>query len=222
MKLNRYDIQKYFHGEVCAFAYQPLMSSTDFFFPNVGIQGIRLDKALKPQERTLEIEFWDEKDISRFTAELIAHDVNTLNLDDGYLYDVVYRGGNAVASQVWNSYYTVSYPVYAIQKGHLVRTKLKRKSNFLRILGTWEAPCKISITPDKDIDVFSINDITVKNLKQGETFVIDGINKLVEVNGENRFTDTNIKKFPSFAPGDYVITLSELVDVVIEYYPIYM
>ena len=222
MKLNRHDIQRYFHAEVCSFAYQPLMCSADFFFPNASIQGIRFENALTPQERNLEMEFWSEKDISRFTAELISHNVNLLNIDDGFIYDIVYKGGNSIATQIWNNYYTVSYPVYAIQKGHLVRTELKRKSNFLRILGTWEAPCRISITPDHDINVFTINDITVKNLKRGVTFVIDGINKLVEANGVNRFGDTDIKKFPSFPVGDHEVRISEVANVVVEYYPIYM
>lgn len=222
MKLNRYDIQKHFHAEVCSFSYQPLMCSSDFFFPNASLQGFRLEEALKPQERNLEIEFWSEKDISRFTAELLAHNVNVLDIDDGFIYDIVYKGGNTIATQIWNNYYTVSFPVYAIQKGSLVKTELKRKSNLLRVLGTWEAPCKISITPEKNIDVLQINDILVKNLKQGVTFVIDGIDKLVEADGANRFADTNIKKFPSFPPGDHVVELSEMTNVVVEYYPIYM
>lgn len=222
MKLNRYDIQKHFHAEICSFSYQPLMSATDFFFPNMSIHGFRLDKALKPQERNLEMEFWSEKDISRFAAELLAHDANILDIDDGFIYDIVYKGGNTIASQIWNNYYTVSFPVYAIQKGSLIRTELKRKSNFLRILGTWEAPCRIIITPDKDIGELAINDIVVKNLKRGIPFVIDGIDKLVEAGGINRFADTNIKKFPSFTPGDHIVTLSKQTNVVIEYYPIYM
>lgn len=222
MRLNRYDIQKYFHAEVCSFSYQPLMSSSEFFFPDVSIQSLRFENILKPQERDLEMEFWCEKDISRFAAELISHDVNVLDLEDGFIYDVVYKGGSKVATQIWNNYYSVTFPVYVIQKGPLVRTELKRKSNFLRILGTWEAPYKISITPNKDIKELQINDILVKNLKQDVTFVIDGIHKLVEADGANRFVDTNIKKFPSFPPGDHIIELSEMTDVVIEYYPIYM
>ncbi len=222
MKLNQYDIQTHFNGEVCAFPYQSLNSESEFFFPDTSIFAIRLSNRLRPQERTLEMEFWDEADISRFSAELLKHPTNTLDLDDGFLYDIVYRGGNVSTTQVWNHYYMVSYPVYAIQKGTLITTRLTKQTSVLRILGTWETSCRITILPKHDLNEFTINDMTVRNLKQDVPFVIDGIRKLVEAEGVNRFMETNIIKFPSFQPGTHVVRLSEPMDVVIDYYPIYM
>ena len=187
---------------------------------NKGMNHFLLSQSVTPQDRELVVTFVSEKDASVFTS-LMAQGNVIIDTENGFLYDCLLAGAPLV-THIGCDYYKISYPLSVIQKGTLVRTELKRQTNFICILGTWEAPCKISITPEKDIDVLHINDILVQNLKRDVTFVIDGIHKLVEAGGINRFADTNIKKFPSFTPGDHIVTLSKQTNVVIEYYPIYM
>lgn len=217
MKINHRKVES-LNAIVNSFAYNSSNVDRDIY--NNGMSHFLLSQSVTPQPRELVVTFESEKDASRFTS-LVSQGVVTIDPENGFLYDCILSNSPAV-THIGCDYYKISYPLSTIQKGTLVRTELKRKSNFLRVLGTWEAPCKISITPDHDIDLFMIDDIEVRNLKQGVTFVIDGINKLVEANGLNRFGDTNLKKFPAFSVGDHEIQLSEVVNVVVEYYPIYM
>lgn len=217
MKINNKDV-KSLNAIVNSFTYRTGELDRDIY--NKGMSHLSLSQSVTPQARELIVTFESERDTSRFTS-LLSQGIVTIEPGNGFIYECLLSYTPSV-THIGCDYYKISYPLSTIQKGHLVRTELKRKSNFLRILGTWEAPCRISITPDHDINVFTINSITVKNLKRGITFVIDGINKLVEANGVNRFGDTDIKKFPSFPVGDHEVRISEVANVVVEYYPIYM
>lgn len=223
MKLNKHDIRTYFHAEVCSFSYQPLTSSTDFFFSDASIVGKRISNMLKPQERVLEIEFWNVSDISKFTAELMENEVCTLNIDDGYEYDIIYKGGTSPVTQVWNNYYTVNYSVYAIQKKPLINIPLKRLKNTIDVVGTWKCPCRYIVVVKKAMAEFTIDEIKIKNLKVGDRIVIDGISKLIECNGVNKFKDSDLKEFPILNIGTQAIVMSSVdVDVSLEYYPLYI
>lgn len=217
MKINNKKVES-LNAIVNSFTYRTGDMECDIY--DKGMSHFLLSQSVTPQARELVVTFVSEKDASSFTS-LMAHGNVLIDTENGFLYDCLLAYTPTV-THIGRDYYKISYPLSVIQKGSLVKTELKRKSNLLRILGTWEAPCKISITPTKNITELQINDILVKNLKQDVTFVIDGINKLVEADGANRFADTNIKKFPSFPPGDHIVELSELTNVLIEYYPIYM
>ncbi len=85
------------------------------------------------------------------------------------------------------------------------------------------SPCIYEITPLNDLETFTIDSISVQNLKANKKIVIDGIGKTVKMGEENKFSDTDFWEFPKLQPGLNLIKLSHSdVKVTIKFHPRYV
>lgn len=223
MRINKHDIEDHFCCKVCEFAYQISNYTAEYQNGINQISASRLNQTIRPQERILSLEFWSIEDISRFTAELLQDKVE-IDIGDGYIYDIFYKGSSSPASEYCKGYYGVSYPVLAIQKKPLVRLKLSKLENRIKIKGTYKAPCRFIIKPNKDVSVYKIHTYSIKDLKKNHAILLDGIDQVVTDNGSNCFNRVEgLYRFPILEIGEQIISISSLdADVYLEYYPMYV
>lgn len=91
--------------------------------------------------------------------------------------------------------------------------------------GTAAAPCRCTIIPRNDIMLMTIkglseDEIKVSHIMAGQALVMDGINKVVTIAGDEAFDHYDAWEFPRLQPGENVIELSEpTIDISIEYQP---
>ncbi|WP_059003555.1 hypothetical protein [Bittarella massiliensis (ex Durand et al. 2017)] len=88
--------------------------------------------------------------------------------------------------------------------------------------GNVASGCVVSILPAEDLAELTVAGITLRNLKAGERFVIDGVKKEITCEGKNRFLDTNLTAFPAALPGENRVELSTPVPVEIAFRPTYL
>ncbi len=113
-------------------------------------------------------------------------------------------------------YNTVRLVFAAVQRGRLIHHPILPAGQWLNIKGTQAAPCKIVLKPKTAINSFSILDLTIVNLKGGETFIVDGIGGSVSDFGRVSLID-----FPTLTPGKCYLNPSQEIAGYVEYYPIY-
>lgn len=91
--------------------------------------------------------------------------------------------------------------------------------------GTAAAPCRCTIIPRNDIMLMTIkglseDEIKISHIMAGQALVMDGIDKVITIAGNEAFDHYEAWEFPRLAPGENVIELSEpTVDISIEYQP---
>lgn len=224
MKLNNKNIKHYFHAEICSFDYQPMQMEHTHFQADSGnvIFGNRYKVA--PQQRTLEMEFFAESDISKFMAELIKQNSSELDIEDGFIYEIALEG-NISTSRICDGYYSVSIPVYAIQKGHFMKVKLKTGRNLIKVKGTYPSPCIYKIVFKQNVSNLNLAGNQIKNNQKNDCVILDGIHKTITRNGINCFKDVDLKNnvFPYLQLGMNAFEASESeADILLEYYPIYL
>lgn len=220
MKINNKDIKETFNADVVSFSPSTMQIENNIIMMdssysiNLGIQ------QLKPQIRTLVLDFYSEDDMSNFTSEISSSFV--LNIHDGYIYWCYTKDTPTINEDIYESY-TYSVNVYAVKQKDIVT---KTVVNEINIQGNVYCEAVIELTSTKKLETYTINEITVKNLKANDTLIIDGIEKKVFYSSDpsaSVFDDTNIFSFPKFYPGVNDITVSDSsVKVVIKYYPTYM
>lgn len=108
-----------------------------------------------------------------------------------------------------------------------VTTILAGSSQTITVLGNLPTPAVIILTPSINVASVTITGmekvITVKNLRANNPIIIDGEQYLVTENGLNKFTDTDMWKFPILQPGGNTISInSGSVAVQIKYKPNFM
>lgn len=110
----------------------------------------------------------------------------------------------------------------AYSRGKLVEVSLSSTSNSIVIKGNLTTDVEYEFKPSGSKDMVKINDIEIKNVTGGQTYLLSGIKKKVVANGKNIFNDTNIFKFPSLEPGENTITLNHSdINLKLRYYPRY-
>lgn len=218
MRINNRDITD-LNATLNGFTYES--SAVEREILNNGIGHILLSSTVKPQIRSLIVTFTSEQDISRFSA-LIASYPLEIDTEDGFIYDCLLTT-TPLVEHLGCDYYTVTYTLSCIKKGHRQRFKVVFPCVNINILGNQPTPPVITIIPKQNVDVVTICGITVHNLKKDCAVIIDSINKLVEENGQNKFNDCDLKQFYRLMPGVRELTISSAqAEAVIEYDPIYM
>lgn len=118
-------------------------------------------------------------------------------------------------------YNLVTINLMVIKRLPLVTEKLTG-AGIITNPGNQESGMRLEITPANALSSFTIEGITIKNLKAKETFILDGIEGEVTVGGINRFQDTDLIDFPKIKPGMNEITMSANVPVRISFYPVFL
>lgn len=220
MKINNKDIKNTFNADVVSFSPSTMQIENNIvtmdssYNVNLGTQ------QLKPQIRTLVLDFHNEDDMSNFTSEISSSFV--LDIEDSYIYGCYVKDTPAISEDMYEAY-TYSVNVYATKQRDMITETV---TNEVNIKGNIYCEAVIELTSTKKLETYTINEITVKNLKANDTLVIDGIEKKVFYASDpdtSVFDDTDIFSFPKLYPGVNDITVSDnSVAVVIKYYPTYM
>lgn len=218
MRINNRDITD-LNAILNSFTYES--SAVEREILNNGMGHILLSSTIKPQNRSLIVTFTSEQDISRFSA-LIASYPLKIDTEDGFFYDCL-LATTPLVEHLGRDYYTVTYVLSCIKKGHRHRFKLDYPHVNINILGNQPTLPIITITPKQNVEAVTICGFTVRNLKKECTVIINCIDKLIEENGHNKFNDCDLKQFYRLMPGVQELAISSAqVEVVIEYDPIYM
>ena len=220
MKINNKDIKKTFNADIVSFSPSTLQVENNLVLMDSSY-GINLGtQQLKPQMRTLILDFYNEDDMSNFTAEISSSFV--LDIDDSYIYWCYLKDTPVIKEDMYESY-TYSANVYVIKQKEM---SIVSVTDNIDIRGNTYAEAVIELSSRKQIETYTINEFTINNLKANDILIIDGIDKLVFYASNpdvSVFDDTNIVSFPKFKPGINDITVSDnSVNVVIKYYPTYM
>ena len=218
MRINNRDITD-LNATLNGFTYES--SAVEREILNNGMGHILLSSTIKPQNRSLIVTFTSEQDISRFSA-LIASYPLEIDTEDGFIYDCLLTT-TPLVEHLGCDYYTVTYNLSCIKKGHRQRFKVVFPCVNINILGNQPTPPIITIIPKQNADAVTICGFTVRNLRKDCAVIIDSIDKLVEENGQNKFNDCDLKQFYRLMPGVRELTISSAqAGAVIEYDPIYM
>lgn len=220
MKINNKDIKNTFNADVVSFSPSTMQIENNIvtmdssYNVNLGTQ------QLKPQTRTLILDFYKEEDMSNFTSEISSSFV--LDIEDGYIYWCYTKDTPTINEDMYEAY-TYSVNVYALKQKDMI---IQAINDDINVLGNTYTEAVIALTSSKKLETYTINEITVKNLKANDTLIIDGIEKKVFYLSDpdtSVFDDTDIFSFPKLYPGVNDITVSDnSVAVVIKYYPTYM
>lgn len=108
---------------------------------------------------------------------------------------------------------------YEEEKSHTFTT-----SATLTLSCATDTPAILEITPTSDTPQAVItglgDDITIKNLTEGQTVIIDGEKGLVTENEQNKWHDYDSWGFPKLKPGENLITVDNAdLDITIKYKP---
>ncbi len=188
---------------------------------DAGLHHIVLSQNITAQNRELTVTFESERAISEFTSLLLSKDL-TIDTEDGYLYDCILTKAPNI-NHIGRDYYSCTYELSAIKKGHKQIIKLSYQKTKAKIIGTYPVMPVITITPNRNMNTFMLNEYKIKNLKKDKPIIIDSVCKLIQQEGMNKFSDVEFKKWPVLQTGVNTFTLSsDGADVTIEYHPIYL
>lgn len=225
--VNNVPIEEVYNMKVYSFSYQPLTMNAVIFKSDSDLSVFHGGYTIEAKPMILSALFRDKLNISRFMKNITENNPSIINIGDGFIYKCFYQGCLSPSEEVWNNWYKVKFPFYAIQQGqHDYKMRLTSLSNTIYNPGTYKCPCIIEITPDTDIESITVGNCIINNLRAGDTFVIDGINKKVYSSLGNRFSDVEFKnnRFPSLDTGTNSIELSqcENVAVIVTFRDIYI
>lgn len=226
MRINNYD-ESYFNMRANSFSYQPLIVAREVFQPDNSIYPILSKPKIRPKKMKIVAEFRGKKDISNFIAELLRHNVNIIDIDDGFLYKTYVHEIDQCVTERWQGWYRLSLPVLVIQCGYEQRYKLLKENNTIINNGNYMCDCIYEIIPLKNVDSITIDKITIKNLVEGNKVILNGEAKKVFSNTEvNKYNDCIFgdNQFPKVDPGVNTIHISNYSDVEINliFTPIYI
>ena len=80
--------------------------------------------------------------------------------------------------------------------------------------------CRLTAKVSADADTYNMAGVTWGNVKAGDTLVLDGLEKLIQRNGQNDALGCDASGWPRLQPG--INTLGCPDPLTIKYYPTYM
>lgn len=221
MKVNNLDIKNNFNADVVKFEPSIMEIENNIIEMDSSYNVLLGIQQLKPQIRTLIMDFYNEDDISNFTAEISSS--FRLDIDDGYIYRCFVRSTPSI-TQEGICAFTYKVNVYALKRKEL-RTIHFNGNAVITNIGNCISDAVVKLSSNNAIECFVINDITC-NLSANDTLIIDGIDKKIyyESNPEiSAFDSVSMVSFPKLKRGENDIMVSDdSVDITLSYYPVFM
>ena len=215
-----------FNMKINSFTYQPFATNCEIFQLEGSIRPTLGKKVLTPKPMQLVAEFRSKKDISDFIAELLNHDENIIDIDDGYYYRCYLSKLSQPVDEYWQGWYRVKISLLVIQEGSRRRLMLNKVDNQIIVAGNWQTECVYEITPTSNMESVNIDGHIIKNLYANRTVYLDGeMKKIYTIVEPNKYLDCNLKQnsFPILSPGRQNINISSTaVKVVLKYTPIFV
>lgn len=160
--------------------------------------------------------------ISRLTAALRGQ--HSIRIGDGYVYNAILTAMEDPEQELRNRFF-VSYTFDAIKQGEECVVSFSEALSVYCDSTAKQTPCIFHILADRDILELSLFGMTIREMKAGDFFLIDGVQKIATRNGINAFEQITLvdgTDFPTLAPGWNAITMSETAAVTLHYSPIYI
>lgn len=219
MKINNKEFEQ-FHASVVSFSPATLNINNNIIISESDYMPINGVRKLEASRRDLVIDFINDNDISDFTAEIMEESI--LNIDDGFLYRIWLIEQPSITQEGVDAF-TVTFGLYTIKQKTSI-TLIDSKEVVFE--GNVASGMRLELTAAQNVENVTINDILVKELKGEDTFVIDGIDKLVyyaSAPEESAFDNVVMTSFPKAVPGSQSITLNrDDVSFKITYAPTYL
>lgn len=162
-----------------------------------------------------------QQHVSRLLEEFIDGKVK-IGLPDGFLYFGVLTGQEG-PDFITEELVSLTLTLQGIRCKPLETVT----GNELSVYGTLpEMDCVIRATVGKSAQTYTVAGIVfdggahTSGLSAGDQIVIDGINKIVTINGDPAMDRCSLVTFPTLHPGENIITA--LDPVTVEYYPMYL
>ena len=219
MKINGFDPQIY-GAELLDYTIDGCELENTYLLAPSSISPLRLNGKTKLRQITLTFDFeaYDMREttlnMSNFTAKILRE--SELEMPDGFLYTAILTGtGSSEQKSDWIA--GVTYTFIGFRHGPLEQHRLTQSGNIF-VAGNSDTECRFII--ETSADSITINGITITNINS--TIVIDGIKKVAQEDGLNKFLDCNMTTFPVLTPGLNQIEFNQPATVFVEYYPIYL
>lgn len=219
MKINNKEFND-FNAKVISFFASTMEINNNLQLLKSSYNPISGARKLSVSERNLVIDFINEDDISNFTVEIMKESV--IDIEDEYIYKTWLKKSPVIIQDGYQAY-TATYNLYVIKQKPMI---ILDNQLAFEVLGNIASEVIIELTTSRPVTKFEINDYTINNLKANDTFVIDGINKLVYYSSNPEvsvFDDIDLTEFPKFESGYNEINISDdTVNVVLKYRPTFM
>lgn len=176
----------------------------------------------KPLKVSILMEAEDRQELENFKSSLISEMGKECWIDfEDANFQYLSTIKNIEYSPITQLAIEVNLEFKSLQFGAEVTLKLlKQTKQTLNIKGTNTTSSRISIIPATNISIFTINDITIKDLRVGKEYIIDGISKKITVDGDNAFKQVDLDRFPQVEVGSYIVNMNNTnVNVEISYRP---
>ncbi len=155
----------------------------------------------------------DDQDLglcrAAFEAAMYAGAVE-LYLPDGFIYDAMLTG---ISDKIiMDGYHEITYTFSGSRFGRPETVKGLPGRSFT-ILGTRRADARINVTAGGAAKAYKIADYTFTDIKAGDRIVVDGIKKIVLLNGAPDILRCNLTDWPKFQPGRHRIQASDPFEI---------
>lgn len=220
MKINNVDISAY-GAKLISKVINPFAMTYSKEWLNSSITPLLVSKKISYGSGTLEllIEGSNENELIERTSNFI-NDISdsVINFGDLFFYKVTVSSFNEeetfinLLNNLFAKKLKISITIDEKYKDY-VEVNLT-SSNSISIEGNLSTPCILEITPTQamvDLTIGGIckDIITINNLSKDEKLIINGEDKTITVNGENKFSDTDMWYFPCLNVGINNITFSK-------------
>lgn len=159
--------------------------------------------------------------ITQFDAELLKSDRVTIKLPNGYTYLCV-PTVLGTATDDGSATHDSTYTFTGVQV--LPMLNVSPRNGIINCTSNTETDCIITLKAKTTVSVAEVFGVKIKDLKNNDVVVIDGIKKTVLCNGINKFADVDLTSFPTLQPGKNTVNLSptEGLDISVSYYPTFI
>lgn len=232
MKVNGIDISRYDAKQLTADVQPPsIFANYEWVTGAVLPMELESEVQMGHLKLTLYMKGKDRSSIIRSASELMANFKKACDLDvDGYAGK--YRGfmtKNDYEKTIAKDRHIINVEFdgfFYDEEREIVFDETD--SAVLNKVGTRETPCVIEVFAKSDLSNYIIrgfgdDEIVIASLAAGKKVVIDGINGLVTVDGENAFASVSLWEFPKITEGEMLLTFSSTrATVIIRYMPMWI
>lgn len=232
MKVNGIDISKYDAKQLTA-DVQPPSISANYEWVTGAVLPMELESEVQMGHVKLSVYLKgkDRDGIIRSASELMANFTKASDLEiDGYTGK--YRGfmtANDYAKTIAKDRHilNIEFDGFFYDEEQEIVFDGTDSAIFSKV-GTRDTPCVVEIYAKSDLTNYIVrgfgdDEIVVASLAAGKTVIIDGINGLVTMDGENAFASVSLWEFPKLTSGEISLTFSQTqATVTIRYMPMWI
>lgn len=193
----------------------------------IGFKKIKATIMIRGSDRK---EIWEKA--GKFIANLLTPREYSFDGFNGH-YFYGYLKNASQAETCLQRWHKATLELCGYEYGELTQADSEKNVITLTNAGTLLTPAIVKITPVINLTDITLTglvrnattreekNITVKNLTNGKTVIIDGETGLITENGINKYSDVDLWDLPSLVPGINKITANKDINITVQYKPRY-